>query len=171
MILMVSVMRTDEVIRDCVLAAPAEAPSTRAVGFAPFGRSRPELRVSDRLHFFYKKMACAAFPDLSISAPNPAGQVLHPFKLSTKTIKKYRRRMMAAFCACCGAEIGPKAEACPACGTPQHGMVSSPAVNKLLSGKVSDVAGQEIYYGACCWLDSRKEKSAARSKSKAARES
>ena len=29
---------------------------------------------------------------------------------------------MAAFCACCGAEIGPKAEACPACGAPQHGM-------------------------------------------------
>jgi uncharacterized OB-fold protein len=30
---------------------------------------------------------------------------------------------MAAFCACCGAEITPKAEACPACGAPQHGMV------------------------------------------------
>jgi hypothetical protein len=30
---------------------------------------------------------------------------------------------MAAFCACCGAEIGPKAEACAACGAPQHGMV------------------------------------------------
>jgi hypothetical protein len=29
---------------------------------------------------------------------------------------------MAAFCACCGAEIGPKAEACSACGTPLHGM-------------------------------------------------
>jgi len=29
---------------------------------------------------------------------------------------------MAAFCACCGAEIGPKAEACTACGTPLHGM-------------------------------------------------
>lgn len=32
---------------------------------------------------------------------------------------------MAAFCACCGAEITPKAEACPACGAPQHGMIGS----------------------------------------------
>jgi predicted amidophosphoribosyltransferase len=29
---------------------------------------------------------------------------------------------VAAFCACCGAEITLKAEACPACGAPQHGM-------------------------------------------------
>jgi len=29
---------------------------------------------------------------------------------------------MAAFCGCCGVEIGLKAEACPVCGTPQHGM-------------------------------------------------
>jgi len=29
---------------------------------------------------------------------------------------------MAAFCACCGAEINRKAEACPVCGTPRHGM-------------------------------------------------
>ena len=29
---------------------------------------------------------------------------------------------MAAFCACCGAEITLKAEACPKCGTPQHGI-------------------------------------------------
>ena len=29
---------------------------------------------------------------------------------------------MAAFCACCGAEITLKAEACPVCGAPQHGM-------------------------------------------------
>lgn len=29
---------------------------------------------------------------------------------------------MAAFCGCCGAEITPKAEACPVCGTPRHGM-------------------------------------------------
>lgn len=32
---------------------------------------------------------------------------------------------MAAFCGCCGAEITLKAEACPVCGTPRHGMVSS----------------------------------------------
>lgn len=30
---------------------------------------------------------------------------------------------MAAFCTCCGAEIGLKAEACAACGTPRHGML------------------------------------------------
>ena len=30
---------------------------------------------------------------------------------------------MAAFCACCGAEITLKAEACPDCGTPRHGML------------------------------------------------
>jgi hypothetical protein len=30
---------------------------------------------------------------------------------------------MAAFCTCCGAEISLKAEACPVCGTPQHGML------------------------------------------------
>ena len=30
---------------------------------------------------------------------------------------------MAAFCTCCGAEITLKAEACPACGTPRHGML------------------------------------------------
>jgi RNA polymerase subunit RPABC4/transcription elongation factor Spt4 len=29
---------------------------------------------------------------------------------------------VAAFCECCGAEITLKAEACPVCGTPQHGM-------------------------------------------------
>jgi hypothetical protein len=30
---------------------------------------------------------------------------------------------VAAFCACCGSEITLKAEACPVCGTPQHGML------------------------------------------------
>jgi hypothetical protein len=30
---------------------------------------------------------------------------------------------MAAFCSCCGAEITLKAQACPVCGTPQHGML------------------------------------------------
>jgi predicted amidophosphoribosyltransferase len=32
---------------------------------------------------------------------------------------------VAAFCGCCGAEITLKAEACPACGAPQHGMLRS----------------------------------------------
>ena len=65
--------------------------------------------------------------------------------------------MMAAFCACCGAEIGPKAEACPACGAPQHGMLAAPAVSKLVSSKGADVAGEELYYGACCWIDPKKK--------------
>jgi len=30
---------------------------------------------------------------------------------------------VAAFCECCGAEITLKAEACPVCGSPQHGML------------------------------------------------
>lgn len=29
---------------------------------------------------------------------------------------------MAAFCTCCGAEITLKAQVCPVCGSPQHGM-------------------------------------------------
>jgi hypothetical protein len=30
---------------------------------------------------------------------------------------------MAAYCACCGAEITLKAEKCTVCGTPRHGML------------------------------------------------
>jgi hypothetical protein len=30
---------------------------------------------------------------------------------------------MAAFCGCCGVQITRKAEACPACGAPKHGML------------------------------------------------
>jgi hypothetical protein len=33
---------------------------------------------------------------------------------------------MAAFCGCCGAEITLKAEACPVCGMPRHGMGLAP---------------------------------------------
>ncbi len=32
---------------------------------------------------------------------------------------------MAAYCACCGAEITLKAEKCTVCGTPRHGMLPS----------------------------------------------
>lgn len=32
---------------------------------------------------------------------------------------------MAAYCSCCGAEILARAEACPVCGTPRHGMMPS----------------------------------------------
>jgi hypothetical protein len=38
---------------------------------------------------------------------------------------------MAAFCACCGAEITSKAEACPICGAPQHGMLPSDLLSTL----------------------------------------
>jgi len=38
---------------------------------------------------------------------------------------------MAAFCACCGAEITLKAEACPKCGTPQHGMLPPDLLSTL----------------------------------------
>jgi predicted amidophosphoribosyltransferase len=38
---------------------------------------------------------------------------------------------MAAFCACCGAEITLKAEACPKCGTPQHGMLPPELLSTL----------------------------------------
>lgn len=42
---------------------------------------------------------------------------------------------MAAFCACCGAEIGPKAEVCAACGAPQHGMLPKTALGNGEPGK------------------------------------
>jgi RNA polymerase subunit RPABC4/transcription elongation factor Spt4 len=34
----------------------------------------------------------------------------------------WEKNGVAAFCACCGAVITLKAEACPVCGTPRHGM-------------------------------------------------
>jgi hypothetical protein len=40
---------------------------------------------------------------------------------------------MAAFCACCGAEITLKAEACAVCGTPRHGMLP-PDLRPALDG-------------------------------------
>jgi hypothetical protein len=47
---------------------------------------------------------------------------------------------MAAFCACCGAEITLKAQACPVCGTPQHGMWPQP---ELLMTSNADADPQE----------------------------
>ena len=38
---------------------------------------------------------------------------------------------MAAFCAYCGADITLKAEACPACGAPRHGMAQPDRVRTL----------------------------------------
>ena len=55
---------------------------------------------------------------------------------------------MAAFCACCGAEITLKAEACPVCGTPRHGMLPPDLQPALDSGKdalqAEDTTGQKL---------------------------
>jgi hypothetical protein len=45
---------------------------------------------------------------------------------------------MAAFCACCGAEITLKAEACPVCGTPRHGMLPPDLLSAMLSRSDKD---------------------------------
>ena len=42
---------------------------------------------------------------------------------------------MAAFCACCGAEINRKSEACPVCGTPRHGMLPLDVQHPQNAGK------------------------------------
>ena len=64
---------------------------------------------------------------------------------------------MAAFCTCCGAEIGPKAEACAACGAPQHGMLraSSRKDSQIVANQEHDlpdanVAGKGRRRGSCC---------------------
>ena len=70
---------------------------------------------------------------------------------------------MAAFCACCGAEIGPKAEACPACGSPQHGMLPKGEKGRVVAGgepgypavrEEDDYSsgGQKSQRLACCWI-------------------
>jgi len=46
-----------------------------------------------------------------------------PRSLTSKVQEREDR--MAAFCACCGAEITLKTEACPVCGMPRHGMLKS----------------------------------------------
>lgn len=38
---------------------------------------------------------------------------------------------MAAFCGCCGAEITLRAQACPVCGTPRHGMAQTASLFTL----------------------------------------
>jgi hypothetical protein len=42
---------------------------------------------------------------------------------------------MAAFCACCGAEITLKPQACPRCGTPRHGMSPPPDLPRTLDAE------------------------------------
>ena len=41
---------------------------------------------------------------------------------------------MAAFCACCGQEIGERDEACRICGTPRHGMMRPDGLTLLHPG-------------------------------------
>jgi hypothetical protein len=52
---------------------------------------------------------------------------------------------MAAFCACCGAEIKMKAEACAVCGTPRHGMLPPERQPAVDVGKdvAEDLAAQK----------------------------
>ena len=55
---------------------------------------------------------------------------------------------MAAFCSCCGAEITLKAEACPVCGTPRHGMLPpdlQPELDLAIDVPLEDVgAGRKV---------------------------
>ena len=48
---------------------------------------------------------------------------LSPASIHPKWAGVVEKNHVAAFRACCGAEITRKAEACPVCGTPQHGML------------------------------------------------
>jgi hypothetical protein len=50
---------------------------------------------------------------------------------------------MAAFCACCGAEITLKAEACAVCGTPRHGMLPPDLRPMLDPGAPQQDAGKD----------------------------
>jgi hypothetical protein len=52
---------------------------------------------------------------------------------------------VAAFCACCGAEITLKAEACPVCGNPQHGMLQPDLLPKSDVGV--DPSQEEVKIG------------------------
>ena len=56
---------------------------------------------------------------------------------------------MAAFCNCCGAEIGPKAEACPVCGAPQHGMIPKRSEEKT-SVAAKPKRDEKVRIGSCC---------------------
>ena len=55
---------------------------------------------------------------------------------------------MAAFCGCCGAEItSKKAEACPVCGMPTHGMLQADSLPALeTDGEASqpETAGSDV---------------------------
>jgi hypothetical protein len=51
---------------------------------------------------------------------------------------------MAAYCACCGAEITLKAEKCSVCGTPRHGMLPAAAKARLVCPPEDEAAEIEI---------------------------
>jgi hypothetical protein len=50
---------------------------------------------------------------------------------------------MAAFCGCCGAEISDRAEACPVCGTPRHGILP-PGIPRSLAEEPCPVCIPEV---------------------------
>ncbi len=60
---------------------------------------------------------------------------------------------MAAFCACCGAEIKLKAEACVVCGTPFHGMIAAEPAAPLETQVSAEKAtgGRELREASCKW--------------------
>jgi hypothetical protein len=64
-----------------------------------------------------------SLPKLNTTAPS---QSLHIPRSSKRLSQLWRLNDVAAFCACCGAEITLNAEACPVCGTPQHEMAAAP---------------------------------------------
>lgn len=53
---------------------------------------------------------------------------------------------MAAYCSCCGAEITLKAEACPVCGTPRHGMSKPEAPGRESDGARTSYGDKEVDY-------------------------
>ena len=57
----------------------------------------------------------------------------------------WRLNDVAAFCACCGAEITLKAEACPVCGKPRHGMLQPDLLLTLDDGV--DPSQEEVRIG------------------------
>jgi len=61
---------------------------------------------------------------------------------------------MAAFCACCGAEITGKAEACTVCGMPRHGMIRADKLPPLDLDSTAPASEPDSPLGApfpgCC---------------------
>src|SRR5580698_8204998 len=53
-------------------------------------------------------------------------RIFEPSMFIQQPSQLWRPSDVAAFCACCGAEITLKAGVCPLCGAPQHGMSPQP---------------------------------------------